>query len=235
MKKSLFYFVLFVSVFNSTSLYANIIINGTRFIYVENEKEITVKLTNKSNNAVLIQSWIDNGDPDEHADNIRTPFVITPPITKINKGLSQTLRISKSSSEHLENIEKVFYLNVLEIAAQNANEQNKDRNKLQLAFRSRMKLFLRPVALKNGSEEAFSSLSWMCSKNSCKVKNNSLYHVSLVSISFNNSSDKIAADLLFPLSTMDFNVPKAQYTSIKSVTYTYINDWGAIKRKTVKL
>jgi P pilus assembly chaperone PapD len=50
----------------------NIIVNGTRFIYPGNEKEITVQLSNNADRPALAQAWLDNGDADATPDTITT-------------------------------------------------------------------------------------------------------------------------------------------------------------------
>ncbi|WP_265511521.1 fimbrial biogenesis chaperone, partial [Providencia rustigianii] len=77
--------VLFTSLFMiSTSLYASVIINGTRVIYNESSKSKTVQLVNENKWPALVQVWLDNGDPSELPENIKTPFSITPPIFKMS-------------------------------------------------------------------------------------------------------------------------------------------------------
>ncbi|WP_411705940.1 fimbria/pilus periplasmic chaperone [Edaphovirga cremea] len=54
------------------------VIGGTRVIYPEKEREITVKLTNAGKSPVLAQSWIDDGNVDSKPDNISVPFLLIP-------------------------------------------------------------------------------------------------------------------------------------------------------------
>ena len=42
--------------------WANIVINGTRVLYPENNKEVIVQLINTGDAPALVQSWIDDGD-----------------------------------------------------------------------------------------------------------------------------------------------------------------------------
>ncbi len=56
----------------------SIIVNGTRFIYKGNEKELTVQLSNTAERPSLAQVWLDNGDATITPDKITTPFIITP-------------------------------------------------------------------------------------------------------------------------------------------------------------
>lgn len=73
---------------------ASVIVGGTRVIYPESEKEVTVKVNNAGTKGVLIQSWIDDGDANANPDSIKVPFVIKPPLNRIDAGKGQTLRIT---------------------------------------------------------------------------------------------------------------------------------------------
>lgn len=44
---------------------ASIVLDGTRVVYPAGKKEVTVTVSNQNNNPVLIQSWIDSGNPDD--------------------------------------------------------------------------------------------------------------------------------------------------------------------------
>ena len=128
----------------------NIIVNGTRFIYPGNEKEITVQLSNNADRPALAQAWLDNGDADATPDTITTPFIITPPISRVDAKSGQTLRIKLGSSAGLaKDKETLWWLNLLEIPPVVANQKNEGQNVLQLAIRSRFKFIYRPAGLGN--------------------------------------------------------------------------------------
>ena len=63
---------------------ASVTIGGTRVVYPLDQREVTVKLTNDSNNPSLVQVWLDSGDANAKPDESRAPFVITPPIFRMN-------------------------------------------------------------------------------------------------------------------------------------------------------
>ena len=46
----------------SSSAIADIVISGTRVIYTSDQKSVNVRLENKGNNPLLVQSWLDTGD-----------------------------------------------------------------------------------------------------------------------------------------------------------------------------
>ncbi|WP_223346518.1 fimbria/pilus periplasmic chaperone, partial [Escherichia coli] len=46
----------------SSSAIADIVISGTRVIYKSDQKSVNIRLENKGNNPLLVQSWLDTGD-----------------------------------------------------------------------------------------------------------------------------------------------------------------------------
>lgn len=209
---------------------AAVVISGTRVIYNENEKEVTLKVSNEGTVPVLIQNWLDTGDVDAAPETIQVPFVLTPPVFRIEPTKSQTLRIGYTGGVALpKDKETIYWLNVLEIPPNATGEENK----LQIAYRSRIKLFYRPVTLKDkmGPIEAAEGLKFSVSGNTLKVINNAPYYVSLVSISLNgNDKQPIDGELVPPLGSHDFAIPNGISTNIgNKIVYRYVNDWGAMK------
>jgi chaperone protein EcpD len=78
-----------VSFFSS----AGVVLTGTRVIYPMDKKEVIINLRNTSNHAMLLQSWIDVGDPMAMPEKINAPFVIMPPVARINGLEGKSLRI----------------------------------------------------------------------------------------------------------------------------------------------
>lgn len=74
----------------------NIIVNGTRFIYSEDVAEITIHMTNTGNSPSLAQIWLDEGDPEKLPEDITTPFIISPPIARVDAEMGSRWE-SKSS------------------------------------------------------------------------------------------------------------------------------------------
>lgn len=92
-----------------TGINAGVIISGTRIIYNENEKEVTVKISNEGKVPVLIQNWIDTGNVDAKPENIQVPFVLTPPVFRIEPEKSQSLRISFTGAATLPKDKESIY------------------------------------------------------------------------------------------------------------------------------
>lgn len=221
-------------VFFSVCSSASVVINGTRVIYPESEKEVTVKLTNEGKFPVLVQSWLDKGDVDSAPDSIDTPFVITPPINRIDPEKSQTLRISYSGGPLPSDRETVFWLNVLEIPQ---TKSDASPNRLQVAFRSRLKFFYRPSGVAGNATEAAKSLSWSIKNGRLKAENQSPFFVSLVSVTVVHSGKKIILDgeMVPPFGSQTFVSKSGTIAAADMVMYEYINDWGAVKIQDKKL
>lgn len=163
---------------------AAITIANTRVIYNAPDKEVTVRLSNAGTAPALVQSWLDKGDPSASPSNIELPFVITPPVARVDPGKGQTLRILHTGGALPQDRESVFYLNVLEIPPKAADADG--ANKLQLAFRSRIKFFFRPQGLAGTAQEAPAKLRWKRVQNGpqmlLEVTNPTAFHVSLALI-----------------------------------------------------
>ncbi|MFZ5177140.1 molecular chaperone [Enterobacter kobei] len=214
--------------FTSVSL-ANIVVTGTRAIYPAGEKEISVKITNKGKSPVLIQSWIDTGDASVSPDKIRVPFVITPPINRLDAGKGQTLRISYTGGNSLpDDRESVFWLNALEIPA--SMSKDAELNKLQIAFRTRIKVFFRPATLKGDSTQAAESLKWEIRNGQLTAINNSPFHVTLLDVHAAGNAAAGTGDMIRPFSQLSVKTNKGRFSIGQKISWQYLNDWGAVKQ-----
>ncbi|HAW0377317.1 TPA: fimbria/pilus periplasmic chaperone, partial [Escherichia coli] len=73
--------------------YGSVVIMGTRVIYPAEQKSINVRLNNGDSTPSLIQAWLDTGDPSSPPDSVRVPFIITPPVFRMEPLSGQTMRI----------------------------------------------------------------------------------------------------------------------------------------------
>ena len=92
------------------SAHASVTIGGTRVVYPLEQREVTVKLDNDSRNPSLVQVWMDDGNPDAKPGEIKVPFVITPPIFRMDPKKAQTLRVMYSGEALPQDRESVYVL-----------------------------------------------------------------------------------------------------------------------------
>lgn len=217
----------FCFIFSFSAYANNIIVNGTRFIYPENEKEITVQLSNTAERPALAQTWLDNGDADATPDTITTPFVITPPISRVDAKSGQTLRIKLINGGVLsKDKETLWWLNLLEIPPVVANEKNEGQNILQLAIRSRFKFIYRPDGLGNRNT-ATERLMLTGQGNSVSINNPTPFYITVTRISRNGGSALNSKTvMLAPLSSQNIALSSAVNKG-ETLTVNNINDYGA--------
>lgn len=143
----------------SASAIADIVISGTRVIYKSNEKSVNVRLENKGNNPLLVQSWLDTGDDSAEPGSITVPFTATPPVSRIDAKRGQTIKLMYTASSPLpKDRESVFWFNVLEVPPKPDADKVANQSLLQLAFRTRIKLFYRPEGLNGLPSDAPAAL-----------------------------------------------------------------------------
>ncbi|WP_058912982.1 molecular chaperone [Entomohabitans teleogrylli] len=219
------FFAFIITVLISFPSLASVVINGTRVVYSSDASEVTVQVTNNGKRAVLLQSWLDTGDEKATPDKIVVPFVLIPPVNRVDAGKTQTLRISaKSTSGLRQDRESLFWLNVLEIPGRPDKAAMPD-NYLQLAIRSRIKFFYRPIILKGAASQAPEQAVWSDSGSGLKVVNSTPYYLSLTTVTFNGKTMDI--DMVPPEDSRTFNHIKV--TRGKNIKVAWIDDYGAIR------
>ncbi|MDR2324713.1 MAG: fimbria/pilus periplasmic chaperone [Acidovorax sp.] len=219
--------------FLPTLTQASVVIGATRVIYPDKESEVTLRLTNPGPLPALVQAWVDSGDPSSAPSNVQVPFIVTPPMARIDPNKAQTLRIVYTGEPLPTEHESVFWLNVLDIPPKPSAEEA-ETNKIQLAFRSRIKLFFRPTGLTGKADEAPSKLSWQLiqkdGKQAIQAHNPTPFHVSLTEVHVHSAGQVATFDeggMIGPGKTRIF-VLKGQATDAPGarVRHRALNDYG---------
>lgn len=138
---------------------ASVVITGTRLIYPAQEAEITVTLDNNGALPVLVQTWVDSGDPNSSPTHSTAPFLLTPPVFRMDPNKGQSVRLMFTGASLPEDKESVYYFNLLEVPTAPA-ETGTPVNLLQMAFRSRIKIFYRPETLSGNASDAIDQVQW---------------------------------------------------------------------------
>lgn len=140
----------FITLISGFAAHANIVMTGSRIIYPEGEPFVNVYLKNKSKNVFMVQSWFENEDGTKANQN-EVPFVVLPPLAKIEPQRGQTLRIIKGIEKALpQDQESVFYFNFLQIPSNAAiAEVAASSNKIVVTVKHKVKLFYRPKQVIN--------------------------------------------------------------------------------------
>lgn len=172
--------------------HASVTIEGTRVVYPSDAKEVTIKLNNDEKRPSLVQVWLDTANQDAGPGKADVPFVLMPPVSRIDAGKSQTLRLSYTGEPLAKDKETLFWLNVLDIPPKTKSASDSTAGndaRLNFAFRTRIKVFFRPTGLPFPVTDAPSKLQWKLvpaekgKGYAFEVSNPTPYHISFSSIS----------------------------------------------------
>lgn len=217
--------------FYSSFSYTNVVM-ATRVVYPSDQKSVSLELTNMGSRPSLVQAWIDNGDPTISPEKITAPFVITPPVSRVDGGKGQTLRVTYTGAPLPSDKESIFYLNILDIPPKPQAEEA-PANYLQIAIRSRIKLFFRPK-LKMTLNEAYSQVKWTFESSQGKsyliADNQTPYYITYNNIEVeqgNRINKVIDADMVAPYSKARFTLSQANKSNVGTIKWSIINDYGA--------
>lgn len=198
-----------------TTANAGVIIGGTRVIFEGAKKEATINITNPDNTPYLIQSWIDMQD----GVSGKTPFIITPPLYRLDGGQKNLERIVMTGFLPQEQ-ESLFWLNIKAIPS-----ASKQMNALQIAVKTRIKLIYRPEGLRASTpEEQATKLTWQQSGNAIQVNNPTPYVINFNEITLGGRKlDDVT--YVLPGASARFSLPEG--VSGHSLTFKVINDYGS--------
>ncbi|PLR54240.1 fimbrial chaperone [Chimaeribacter arupi] len=218
----------------SYSAQADIVLSSTRVVYAQPAKNVTVNLTNKGVNPLLAQVWLDDGREDANPQALKLPFVVTPPVSRLDPGKGQTVRITYLGQPVAQDRETLYWFNVLEVPPKPSADEK--QSLLQLAFRTRIKLFFRPEGLKGSAAAAAESLKWSLENSGGKAKatirNDSPYYVVLHSGEFvqNGKTYPLELSQIAPFSSLSATVKGSPAPGKGVVKFNTINDFGGLNQ-----
>ena len=94
---------------------AGVVVNGTRVVYPADKREVTVSIRNAGETPSLVQAWLDAGDPHSKPGEAKVPFVLTPPLFRLDPTKVQSLRLVYTHDALPVDRESLFWLNVLDV------------------------------------------------------------------------------------------------------------------------
>ena len=228
--------VLLLSMQCLSATWAAMVIEGTRVVVRGGDKETIVKMSNQGNVPLVVQTWIDNGEPDRDKtpDQIRVPYNLTPPIARVDPTKGQTVRIFQTGETMPLDRESLYWFNVLEIPPKN---KQLEESLVQFTIRSRLKLIYRPKALgRDVPREAINQIRWTLvtdkeGKIALRAHNLTPYfftfgHGEVLTTAA--GSLKLQGDMAAPFGTVDLYPEKGSLSGVKNFQMTYINDFGAM-------
>lgn len=219
----------------AASAHAGVVVGGTRVVFPAQDNEVTVRLTNRGERPALVEAWIDDGDIQSTPDKANVPFLITPPLFRMEGNKDQSLRIIGTAAQLPRDRESLFWLNVLEVPPKPAGADAANANILQFAVRSRIKLFYRPANLPGDALKAPAQVTWKAVSDgqgySLEVHNPSPFYLTFSKVEFTVGGTHYSAEpgMVAPMGSQRLVVKdlKQAPATGTSVAFDAINDFGA--------
>ena len=203
----------------STPAIAAFVLNGTRFIYEEGKKNISLEVTNNAKDTYGGQIWIDNISQNP-SDVLMVP---SPPVFKVDAGKKQIIRLMNVNPALPADRESMFRINAQELPPKPAQTEG---SVIAIAMNTQVKLIYRPKALTEGRKDAEKKLT-TADKGTTWLKNPTPYYFAVTGLKVNGKTVTIPGDkqpglaMLAPFSEADTGLKLSG-----KVTVEAINDWG---------
>ncbi|WPE28326.1 MULTISPECIES: molecular chaperone [Pseudomonas] len=206
---------------------AALTIDSTRIVHGTDSRNSSVIVANPSNSTFAAQAWV-NTEEDDTVTPV--PLIASPALFRLDPGKQQMVQINRLPNDLPEDRESLFYFNVQEIPQQ----LETNANLLNIALRTRIKLFYRPSHLKSRPEEHLKALKWsvqtLNGKANLVVDNPSPYHFTFNQVQV-GAHNLQARAMVAPFSQQMYPLPGKQLAPDTKVTFSIINDYGATSEK----
>ncbi|NWL23405.1 fimbrial biogenesis chaperone [Pseudomonas umsongensis] len=210
----------------STASEAALTLNGTRVVFESDKRSTAIIVSNPSDRPYAVQTWVNTAADDTTTE---VPLIPSPPLFRLNPGKEQQVQINGLPNNLPLDRESLFYFNVQEIPQIDTNE----RNVLNVALRTRIKLFYRPSQLKDNPITRLKDLQWSIERqgNSSQlvVTNPTPFHVSFIRVEVKDKDKRLPllnAEMVEPLSRRTYPLDGLKPAAGLQVEFSAINDFG---------
>ncbi len=212
-------------VFFSSNVHGTVLAEKSRIIFQGKSVEKSLLLVNKSDYPVMVQSWVDDGDLQSTPDKAISPFVVIPPVFKMQPNEFATLRIIYSGSALPSDKESLYWLNIYEVPPVAANKED-EAAKVTLALRTQIKVLYRPSSIPQRTEKSGQLIQFTREADNLIVKNPTGYYQTVTTLTVCGQMYS-QAGMLEPLSSIIIPAPLTKACENNSkIQYTLIDDSG---------
>ncbi|EEV6790634.1 TPA: long polar fimbrial chaperone LpfB-O113, partial [Escherichia coli] len=165
------------------------------------------------------QAWV---DPFNKEDKSKAPFTVIPPVSRLEPSQEKILRIIHTKGVSLpDDRESVFWLNIKNIPP---SASNKATNSLEIAVKTRIKLFWRPANIRLIPEDAAPKVKWRREGRNLIAENPNPIHISVMDVIVDGHD--VPLNMIRPFETLTLPLPANSAGG--QMTWRFINDYGAV-------
>lgn len=202
-------------------------INATRLIYPQGAGSIAAELRNTQSGAPLL---VQVGVSDSPEARARAPFVVTPPLFRLEPQSVNQVRIAHAGGELPNDRESIFFFHATAISTSQAADSDQSQGDAQASARfgvgSVIKLFYRPTGLRGTSADAQKGLQFSRVPGGLRVTNPSAYYVNIAAIRVAGKSLPLDTPEARMISPGGSHIWSGSQAADSKVTWQTINDSG---------
>ncbi|MBB8643117.1 fimbrial biogenesis chaperone [Escherichia coli] len=195
----------------------------TRLIYNEGQRSASLRVKNKQDYPVLVQSHVYTEDKKGKA-----PFIITPPIQKLEPDAQTRLRVIFMDRE-IKNKESLYWLCVKGMPPVNLHDENVHKKEttvnINILNTNCIKLIMRPASVSINPVEASKQIKWHINGQDITGTNNNPVYINFASIKANGKEIVTDNYYIAPFSSITFRLPNKKVKN--NIAWTVIDDYGA--------
>ncbi|NBF06708.1 fimbria/pilus periplasmic chaperone, partial [Pseudomonas sp. Fl5BN2] len=94
---------------------AGVTAEKTRVVFAANTTETSLQVMNQNPYPVVVQTWVDDGEPGSTPDTTQAPILPLPAIFRMEPGEQRNLRLIYTGEALPKDRESLFWLNLYEI------------------------------------------------------------------------------------------------------------------------
>lgn len=209
-----------------SSAHAALTLNATRLIYESDKRSTSIIVANPSERTYAAQAWVNT-----RADDTTTavPFTASPTLFRLDPGKERTVQIANLPNDLPVDRESLFFFNLQEIPQTVPGQ----RNALNIALRTRIKLFYRPSQLSGPVTEHLKdlrfSLTTVEGKAHLHVHNPSPFHFTFSRLDLEAAGRQQAVpgvDMIAPMSEQTYPMPSGLPAHGLQAVFSVITDYG---------
>ncbi len=208
---------------SSTAWASGLGFDKTRLIIEGGKQDGSLVLDNRSDNTFYVRAHIE----DRHHQKT-TDAMARPPVFQINPQKAFRVRVFVDKTKVPQDRESMFWLYTKAYPAKKLTDAD---NILAFNFITQLKVFYRPIGLKEGLSASAKKVQWSLKNGQVVAKNDSPYNISLAAYHLN---DKL-------IDTNHVIPPYSEHnTGVKTKLpakfgWTIVNDFGGVETHTVEL
>lgn len=217
---------------------AGVTAERTRVVFNAGEAETALRVVNQNPYPVVVQAWIDDGDPESTPDTAEAPIIPLPPVFRLEPGEQRSLRLVSVGATLPSDRESLYWLNLYEIPPDAPRAVQDPSSRLTVTLRTQMKVIHRPTGLSMTPQRAATRMEFRVEEGRLAVHNPTPYVMTLSGISL--CSDPQAGwgegALVPPFAQVGIALPASNCTrSRNAVHFSWIDDDGNTQQGNARL